>query len=253
MQLRFLAVVLMFASANPLIASAEAPHRDVYVLKSSGVCDGCAEAISQMLFTAGIHSQILGPSELKGAVKENDVLIIGGGIPGGEGEWTIKQDLMKAQAFGWLKRFIAGGGHYIGICAGAYLAEEWIDEKNAIHGLNIFPGKIDNYSHQDKAAKVLLTEWKSAANPHRYVYFQDGPAFYPAAGADLTVLGSFAEDHTAAAVTFPYGRGQVLLLSPHLEASREWTKGDHLRDPDGIDYDLGIELMRPLIAIKGEN
>jgi len=138
--MKTLIFILFFSLSSSLFA------RDVYVLKSSGICDGCAEAVSKMLFSAGIKSQILGPEDLKKSVKADDLLIVGGGIPGGEGEWTIKQDLMKVGAFEWLKRFIYNGGRYVGICAGAYLTEEWIDKNSNEHGLNIFPGVIDNYS-----------------------------------------------------------------------------------------------------------
>ena len=150
--------------------------RAVWILKSSGVCDGCAEAISKMLFTVGIPSQILGPGQLKSAVKPNDLIVIGGGIPDSDGEWTIKQDLMKAGAFEWVKQHIANGGRYVGICAGAYLTEKWIDQDNGEHGLDIFPGKIDNYT-EGKKTKYLLTHWKNGVS--RRVYFQDGPAMVP--------------------------------------------------------------------------
>ena len=218
--------------------------RAVWILKSSGVCDGCAEAISKMLFTVGIPSQILGPGQLKSAVKPNDLIVIGGGIPDSDGEWTIKQDLMKAGAFEWVKQHIANGGRYVGICAGAYLTEKWIDQDNGEHGLDIFPGKIDNYT-EGKKTKYLLTHWKNGVS--RRVYFQDGPAMVPDPGADISVWATFAKDDTPAAAIFPYGKGVVGLLSPHLEADEDWAAQANLKDPDGLDYDLGIAFIRKVM------
>lgn len=234
------------ASSRLLSADSAGVHRSIFILKSSGICDGCAEAISKMLFTAGIRSQILGPEQLKGAVRPEDVVVVGGGIPDSDGEWTIKQALAKAGAFDWLKEHIAKGGRYVGICAGAYLTEKWIDQENGDRGLDIFPGDVDNYSKKDKSTKFLLTRW-SARGAGRWVYFQDGPAFFPAKGAEIDVLATFARDGVPAAAVFPYGKGRVAVISPHLEADEDWAKQANLEDPDGLDYDLGIAVFRKVI------
>lgn len=230
--------------APPGIAAPEAAaaRRSVFVLKTAGVCDGCAEAVSKMLFTAGIRSQILGAEQLKAAVGPRDLIVIGGGDPDGEGEWTVKQALVKAGAFDWLKAHIAGGGRYVGICAGAYLTEEWIDRDAGEKGLDIFPGRIDNYM-KDRSAHYILTRW-GRASTKRWVYFQDGPGMWPRPGADIDVLGVFDKDGSAAAAVFSYGKGKVGVVSPHPEADEEWARVGGIVDKDGIDYDLGIELIR---------
>ena len=217
----------------------------VFILKSTGVCQGCAEAISKMLFTAGIRSQILGPEQLIANVRPQDLLIIGGGVPGGEGEWTIKQDLMKVHAFEWLKKHIENGGRYFGICAGAYLAEQWIDRPNKISGLDIFPGSIDVYT-QNKSAQVLRVRFLRE-RVVRSAYFQDGPAFYPSSASEVEVVARFERDKTPAAVLFSYGKGKVGLLSPHLEADQDWFTEANLNDQDGSDYDLGINMIKKVL------
>ncbi len=245
--IRLISALLFLTTLSLPIHASNQNNRNIYILKSSGVCDGCAEAISKMLFTAGIRSQILGPEQLKSSVQSSDLLIIGGGIPGGEGEWTIKKDLMKVDAFNWLKKHITNGGRYLGICAGAYLAEKWIDKETNEYGLNIFPGEIDNYSKIDKNAKYVLTKWNEQ-NVSRWVYFQDGPAFYPNANANIKVLATFSADETPAAVIFPSGKGKVGLISPHVEADYEWaSEVHHSKDKDGRDYELGIKLVEELL------
>ncbi len=241
-----LRIVMVCSFFTLLLLGETAPKRTIYVLKSSGICDGCSEAISKMLFTVGIPSQILGPGELKKNVTTNDLLIVGGGIPGGEGEWTLKQDLTQVGAFEWVKTHIAKGGRYLGICAGAYLTERWIDKEAGEYGLNIFPGEIDNYSKVDKRAKVLELNWLQPVQ-NRYVYFQDGPAFYPKKDSDVQILARFAKDQTPAALTFSWGEGVVGLISPHLEADESWTRDEHLKDKDGLDYDLGIQVVREVL------
>lgn len=221
--------------------SSTQPH--IYILKSSGICGGCAEAVSKMLFTAGIQSQIIGPEQLKAAVQPQDMIIIGGTADDNEdGELTLKQDLVKADAFDWLKQHIANGGRYVGICGGAYLPEKWIDEKGGERGLDIFPGEIINYSKKT-AARMIKIDWGQPSQS-RWVYFQDGPAFHPKKDSNISVLARFSKDRVAAAVIFPYGKGKVGLISPHFEADEEWVNDDHLKDPDGLDYDLGISFIR---------
>ena len=244
----FLTSLVFFLFSLSTYASNLTQTRNIYILKSSGVCDGCAEAVSKMLFTVGLKSQILGPSELKANVTTDDMLVIGGGIPNSDGEWIIKQDLVKVGAFDWLKSFIANGGRYVGICAGAYLTEEWIDKNlgESGKGLDIFPGKIDNYSKRSKSTKFLLTEWPDMGTK-RWVYFQDGPAFYPDMNSNVKVLATYTADETPAAVTYTYGKGKVGLISPHLEADEEWAKMYKLTDKDGIDYSYGIAIFRQVL------
>ena len=235
----FISVSNIYASITPKNTS------QIYILKSSGICDGCAEALSKMLFTGGIHSQILGPEQLKSSVGPNDLIIIGGGVPFADGEETIKQDLLKVGAFNWLKEHIYNGGRYIGICAGAYLTEEWIDQRANDHGLNIFPGKIDNYTKEEKA-KLMSINWLPTQK-NRLVFFEFGPYLHPYPGAPVTIMARFNQDHSPAALIFPYGKGKVGLISPHLEADQPWFDMYNLNNKDGISYDIGIEFIRQVL------
>jgi len=245
-KMKSIILVIILTSILSLPTSAQTNlNRQIYILKSSGICDGCAEALSKMLFTAGIHSQILGPEQLKSAVGPNDLLIIGGGVPFADGEETIKQDLLKVGAFKWLKNHIYNGGRYIGICAGAYLTEEWIDKNANDHGLNIFPGKIGNYT-KDEKAKLMSVQWKST-NKNRLVFFEFGPYLHPDPSATVKVYARFNQDNSPAALTYPYGSGKVGLISPHLEADQPWFDMYKLNNSDGISYDLGIEFVREVL------
>lgn len=51
----------------------------------------------------------------------------------------------------------------------------------------------------------------------------------------------------SAAVIFPWGKGKVGLISPHLEADYDWTRDEQLKDKDGLDYDLGIQVVREVL------
>lgn len=235
----------VWAGAGSVGPTPRASRREVYILKSPGVCAGCAEAVHAMLSGAGIKSRVIAPDLLKSSVGPRDLVVIGGSEPDEFGELTVKRDLVKAGAFGWLKRHIAGGGRYVGICAGAYLTEAWIDEASGERGLDVFPGRVSNHD-RDKSTKFVRIRWTEPP-VERWVYFQDGPAFHPRRGADVSVLASFAQDGTAAAAVFRYGKGLVGVLSPHLEADEGWAREEGLSDPDGPDHDLGLRVFRTLL------
>jgi hypothetical protein len=226
--------------------------QEVYVLKSAGICQGCAEAVSKMLISGGLRSQILGSENLKATLKSGDLLVVGGSEPDGEGEWALKQDLIRVGAFDWLKQWISRGGRYLGICAGAYLAEAWIDPKAGERGLDLFPGRIESYSKRDQAAFYLRVQVFGAralprTDERRWVYFQDGPGFSIARGASVQVFARFEKDGSPAALSFSHGKGRVGLISPHFEADESWQDGARAKDRDRRDYDLGVRFVRELL------
>lgn len=230
----------------PGAVAAQGTSRTIWVLKARGVCDGCAEAVSKMLFTAGLRSQIIGPEQIKDAVGPHDVLVIGGSEPDADGEWTVQKELLRVGAFDWIKAFIRGGGRYVGICSGGYLTEAWIDQAANVPGLAIFPGKVDNYDKRDKSTKFVQAHI-TRANARRWVYFQDGPGFWPRPGAPIEVLATYARGDAVAVAVFPYGKGKVAVSGPHYEADEGWAAQEGVVDRDGKDYDLGIEMFREVM------
>ncbi len=128
-----------------------------------------------------------------------------------------------------IRELIAEGRHYIGVCAGAYLA------------LYPEPGGL-SLAHQDLVHPqdgnifqgFLNVEWPGMSDAPFPLWFQNGPVFYH--DADGTVARfSAAQEESAdghshgsmcaasdfagrpAALQSPFGKGLCVLLSPHLE------------------------------------
>lgn len=142
-----------------------------------------------------------------------------------------------------IRAFVADGGRYLGFCLGGYLA-------GATPGFGLLPGDTDQYIATRGAA--ITSDRDTVAQVHwrgrpRYMYFQDGPAFLlrPDA-AGVTVLARYPNNEIAALVA-PFGRGAIGVVGPHPEAPADWYHHHGLVDPDGLDTDLGHDLIDSLM------
>jgi hypothetical protein len=110
----------------------------------------------------------------------------------------------------------------------------------------LLPGDTDQYivtrgatvtSERDTVVEV---RWRGRP---RHLFFQDGPVFLLEPGAQgVTVLARYPNDEIAA-LTAPFGAGVVGVVGPHPEATSDWYQDTGLVDPDGLDTDLGHDLV----------
>jgi glutamine amidotransferase-like uncharacterized protein len=136
-------------------------------------------------------------------------------FPGGSGSAFYKRlgEAMGSRVIRW----VDGGGSYIGVCAGAYLASNHLK----ITPLTI-PDKVWERGLHD--VDIESKDWNLTVNYH------NGPIFNES--SEVEVWARFLSDHLAEggyysmsgtpAITHnKYGNGQVTLFSPHLEKSSE--------------------------------
>lgn len=115
--------------------------------------------------------------------------------------------------------WVRGGGHYLGLCLGGYLAAN-------DPGLGLWPGRIVDYKSLRGAdisrgtERLARIRWRGTS---RVMYVEDPPVFTVARGArGVTVLARYRSGHIAAA-TARVGRGRVTVVGPHPEAPASWT------------------------------
>lgn len=142
-----------------------------------------------------------------------------------------------------IRTYVRGGGRYLGICLGGYLA-------GSTPGFGLVPGDADRYIESRSASvrhsgdAVIPVRWR---NNLRHMYFQDGSYFVLHPGLEhrpdnpVDVLARY-DNGTIAALSAPYGRGRVAVCGPHPEADDTWYPPG-LTNPDGIDFDLGHDLI----------
>ena len=173
-----------------------------------------------------------------GALKGIDVLMHSGGSGGGQGRALGEKGRNAERAF------VAGGGGYVGICAGAYLATceyDW--------SLHILDAKVVDRQHWARgtgAVEIALSAegrklLDTKASTQSIEYFQ-GPLLAPAGDPevpDFTPLATFATEiakkgapsgvmiGTTAVASGAYQQGRVIVFSPHPEKTQALWKQLH--------------------------
>ena len=181
-----------------------------------------------------------------GALRGCDVLSHGGGSASKQGE------ALGAEGREAVRKFVEGGGGFIGICAGAYLASaeyEW--------SLGVLDAHVLDRPHWARGqgnvelqitaagAKALATDKETCT-----IHFENGPLLGPGNKDDIDdyePLASYATEMrkndappgmmkgTTAIARGKFGKGRVVCFSPHpektpgreafLQAAVEWAVG----------------------------
>lgn len=138
--------------------------------------------------------------------------------------------------------WVRGGGHYLGLCLGGYLAAN-------DPGFGLWPGRIVDYKSLRGAdiarssERLATIRWRGRS---RTMYVEDPPVFALNRGARrVTVLARYRTGHIAAA-SVPVGRGRVTVVGPHPEAPPSWTK--RLRGPRRWDPTPWIDTERTALS-----
>lgn len=205
---------------------------NVTLFEGPGVSESIRRVEEDLQRIDGIRLQRLGVEQItSGMLKGQHVVIFSGGSGGGQGRG------LGAAGREAVRKFVASGGGYVGICAGAYLASadyEWslnlldakvLDRKHWARGF----GNVD-LSLTPQAASQLQMPVKST------VYYHQGPILAPAGRDDIPdyvewarfltevrkdgVPGGVMPGKTAIA-SGSYGAGRVLAISPHPERTEE--------------------------------
>jgi hypothetical protein len=174
------------------------------------------------------------PEEIRAGVLAGfDVVVFPGGMA------SHQFHALGADGRDQVRGFVADGGGYLGICAGAFLAAaapyEW--------GMGLVDARVVDHEHWNRGVGDVQVELSSegqrvlhdGAGPHLYRY-ANGPILEPANVPELpdyralatfrSGVGENGADPTTmlgtpAILTAEYGGGRVLLSSGHAE----WTAG----------------------------
>ena len=213
------------------------------VYRGPATLPGCPEAVAELLSASrwGFDVQFAGPDEdvdVTPAVLESAVLY---SQPGGATLADAYKHLRPHRKA--IRRFVRGGGHYLGFCLGGYLA-------GATPGFDLLPGDTDQYvtsrhaSLRTEDSTVVEVDWRGR---RRRLFFQDGPIFTLDRDADVTVLATYRNETVAALVT-PFGAGRVGVVGPHPEATDDWFTDAGLDVPKPLATDLGQDLVDAVMS-----
>jgi glutamine amidotransferase-like uncharacterized protein len=194
---------------------------------------GTSRNLPHLLSALGEHADLKVDAVDAESIRDNclddyDVLIQPGGTGSRQGR------TLGAEGRAKIRSFVARGGGYLGICAGAYLASS--DYAWSLHILDARVVDKEHWARGTGPVEVALTPQgrelfgiKTART--RILYFQ-GPLLAPADDPklpDYEVLGRFDGEiaekgapagvmrGTTAIAAAPYDAGRVLCISPHPE------------------------------------
>ncbi|MFB7912044.1 BPL-N domain-containing protein [Kitasatospora sp. NPDC056076] len=217
------------------------------VYRGPAACEGCPEAAHDLLEHDGFAVRYIGPEEevrfgpdaLSGAA-----LYVQPGGTNGQEVSTAWRLLQQDPGFSpeLVRAYVRGGGHYLGLCMGGYLAGH-------DPGYGLLPGDSGQYISSggatvtDEQDHLVDVSWRG--QPQR-MYFQDGP-YFDLEGPGAQVLARYTNDRAAAAVA-PYGSGRVAVSGPHPEAPAEWYRDYGLSDESPAGLALGGDLVHTLLG-----
>jgi len=171
-----------------------------------------AKDVEFALNELGISYGKLNEDDIKKGNLENYLVLI---IPGGYTKRAVSS--LGKKGFETIRKFVAGGGGYIGICAGAYLAGQRVEIPGRPQGLGII--EIQNIRKKGMGMrKIYLKEHPITKGLEREVAirYQNGP--------EILIKGETEEiaryeNGSLAIVTASFGGGKVVIFSPHPEGS----------------------------------
>src|SRR5215831_18784305 len=149
------------------------------VYRGPASCPGCSEAVAALIRRSPVNFKVsyIGPHEklklIAASLRGVDLYA----QPGGNGTVGHGMRVLGARAADVIRRYVAGGGHYVGFCMGAYLA-------GSDPGMGLLqPGNTGEYdrtrgaSVKTAAQAVIPVIWGGSI---RYQYAQDPPYIIPA-------------------------------------------------------------------------
>jgi hypothetical protein len=218
------------------------------VYRGPASCQGCSEAAAALIRLSPLHFRVsyAGPGE---KLKITAASLRGVALyaqPGGDGSVRQGMTALGPAAAAAIRSYVAAGGHYLGMCMGAYLA-------GSDPGMGLLaPGDTGGYdqtrgaSVRTAAQAVIPVIWGKTVG---YEYAQDPPYIIPSGVRGEKVLARFT-NHRVDALVRPYRRGAVGVVGTHPEADRTWfTPAMWRAAKDGLSYPEGLQLIAALMRL----
>jgi len=212
---------------------------------------GAANLVRILTETEGFVTERVKPDQIVDGVLDSYDIVV---MPGGSGSAQARR--LGDDGSQIIRDFVAGGGGYVGICAGAYLASSQYS-----WSLNLINARVFDRGHwargqgdvELKMTPVGIRQFDT--DELVSVYYGQGPLLVPDDHEDLPayeVLASFATEvalkgapqgamtDTHAIIRSNYGDGRVVCFSPHPETKA----GPNELIVDGVRW-VGGQIGRP--------
>jgi len=263
-----LSVLIISAGVLFLLVTQEQPTEDtdlsnvdVAYYNGDGAWNISETILSNMTEWMGCSfTTVRGQDIQDGCLDDYDVLM----WPGGH--YPAYWDEVGLEGKAEIQEFVSEGGGYLGICAGAYYAADymvWMDDAAypppdyKVEGdelnLDLFPGVAHGpiFEIADRPdpgwamTEINIVDQthpitESMPNPMTMLY-AGGPYLEPYDNASVSILGEYDITGTAAIVACAYEEGRVFLIGPHGEIEERSDRDGHeftaIQEPDDVESD----------------
>ena len=214
-----LALSLVVAAA----ALAQPPPVKVALFRAGGVARDALDAAEALIGSSpGFELKVVRPWEVRaGALDGQDAVLFTGG------RGSVQGRLLQESGRQRVRDFVAAGGGYVGICAGAYMAMQGEEE---FHKIAFVAGRHATGDNWRRGVATLDVE--DDAGNHHALHYANGPIIgaEPVQGLPpFVVLAHFREEiwrerhgtnegemvNKPAIVASQYRRGSIVLFSPN--------------------------------------
>jgi glutamine amidotransferase-like uncharacterized protein len=154
-----------------------------------------------------------------------DVLIVPGGIAG------LYQKLLGEKGTASIRDFVASGGGYLGLCAGAYLASTNDITRTKNIGIGLLPVRYSLYG-RDANIRANVTLNDARTNVVYKTSYHNGAVYqFDELSSNVTVLATITDTDSSnpkfhdflvnkiTIIAGTFGKGRVALCGPHIEVN----------------------------------
>jgi len=240
-----------YANQNILALKRDGRPVRVAVYSGNGAYFRSIKAAMQMFLWMGSEPQRITPRDIiDGKLKSFDVLYMTGG-------WAVPyiRDLENGGTAN-IREFVRQGGAYIGTCAGAFFAADYIywEGKRYEYPLDLFPGAARGPIPElapwpgFKLCRINLSPTRHAitrGEPESMMSLYYGaPWFEVPPGFKADILAYYEINNQPAMLAYEFGQGHVFLTGVHTEFEEGSDRDNVLWDNDMHDPESEWPLMR---------
>ncbi|MBU6154589.1 MAG: hypothetical protein KGP28_09840 [Bdellovibrionales bacterium] len=233
--------LILFFGVLGLSISAHSAKRALVYLGPGACEDGCYDAAFQVAAQAGFDPVYVRENQLdvNSTDAEREALFRDAAVwiqPGGKSRTAMSVITSKLKSA--IDAFVRGGGGYVGFCAGAFSATSRVGTSRD-PGFGFMPGKTILYRNVSRGAEIIPIAWNGKT---RHIYWEGGPHLTRLPEGKAEVVARYPNGQVAAAKSI-YGQGRIFVTGLHPEAPQDWREHYEMRDPDGLDQDLAVEML----------
>jgi glutamine amidotransferase-like uncharacterized protein len=215
------------------------------IFAGAGTCEGCASTVAALLQQRNYQVHLVDEHQLGAEVLRQADLYV---QPGGSDDIMDTLSVLSARQIQAIRDFVAQGGSYLGICAGAYLAGQYADQDAGIRAFGLVElTEIEQELADDNQAKWIRISVPPENRP-KQVYYQAGPHFGRQIPSTGKVTAVYAASKQIAARISSFGKGKVALIGPHYEADIDWFTADELPLSFPLQQVLLFQMLQQLQA-----